>query len=301
LILTNSLDGTSDILVKLCSQSNIPVFRFNIDLYLHYEISFTSTLFHISDPAGRTFDLEEGNTRLLWRKPFLDTLESSTDPLVLPIVRGNISAILQTIVHFLKLSHKKPLVEPYFEAELGKLIQLRIAASFFATPDYEFSLQRSVVFSGEVITKPLRDPGATDGRIFYTSKVEVESLQRPGAWFVQEALIGGADVTGVYIDGKTWFFKCDYQRDDTRIDWRTEINTKTQAKWSSWHEGDNLDLQVRVHKLMTRLGLRYGRLDFILDDKNELWFLECNSNGQFGWLDDESLTLHRAFLASAVK
>jgi len=50
---------------------------------------------------------------------------------------------------------------------------------------------------------------------------------------------------------------------------------------------------------MQCLGLHYGRLDFILHD-DILYFLECNSNGQFGWLDDKNtMALHREFLAAA--
>ena len=32
--------------------------------------------------------------------------------------------------------------------------------------------------------------------------------------------------------------------------------------------------------------LHYGRLDFIVDEAGHFEFLEVNSNGQFGWLDD---------------
>ena len=50
---------------------------------------------------------------------------------------------------------------------------------------------------------------------------------------------------------------------------------------------------------MQRLGLRFGRLDFLAGD-GELSFLEVNSNGQFGWLDNpDGWPLHRAVLESA--
>lgn len=301
LILTNSLDGTSDLLVKLCAEYHIEVLRFNIDLYLDYDVNISTDEFKISDPVGRTIDLEAYDIKLLWRKPFLETLREGTAPETFPIVRGNMSGVLQAIVYHAKLKHRKPLIEPYFETAIGKLSQLRQAANFFHVPMYEVSIQRSTRFDKQVVTKPLKNPGTSDGRIFYTSKVTAKDLHRPELWFLQKQIIGGTDVTGVYIDGKTWFFECDFVRSETAIDWRVEINTQNQSIWRPWSAATDLDLQVSVDKFMKSMDLRYGRLDFIRDDSGTLWFLECNSNGQFSWLDDESLALHRAFLASAIK
>jgi D-alanine-D-alanine ligase-like ATP-grasp enzyme len=67
------------------------------------------------------------------------------------------------------------------------------------------------------------------------------------------------------------------------------LEDKNLAEWSS-----------AVREYMQALRLNYGRLDFILHD-DELYFLECNTNGEFGWLDDsQSLTLHRKFLDAAL-
>jgi glutathione synthase/RimK-type ligase-like ATP-grasp enzyme len=38
---------------------------------------------------------------------------------------------------------------------------------------------------------------------------------------------------------------------------------------------------------LRRVGLRFGAFDFAEDANGKLVFLECNSNGQFGWLEDE--------------
>ena len=50
---------------------------------------------------------------------------------------------------------------------------------------------------------------------------------------------------------------------------------------------------------MNELDLNYGRLDFI-EDKENLYFLEVNPNGQFGWLDfidnDKKFKLHNKFV-----
>jgi D-alanine-D-alanine ligase-like ATP-grasp enzyme len=89
-------------------------------------------------------------------------------------------------------------------------------------------------------------------------------------------------------------------RNEAAIDWRVEINTANQSIWRRLRHARMTEWESAVNRYMNGVGLHYGRLDFILRD-DELFFLECNSNGQFGWLDDmESLALHREFLAAAL-
>lgn len=301
LVLTNSLDGSSDIIVELCKDAKVDVFRFNIDLFEDYEIKFSKDTFIIADPVNRRVDLLSDNYRLLWRKPFLDLVNRDSMEEVNPIVRGQYQSLLRTMVELAKSRKLLSVVEPYGEQRLPKLRQLDEARHLFSVPDYEFSVQESRLKSKLTVTKPLGDPSTLGNSVFYTSIVQSEDLERPFPWFLQEAIVGGIDITGVYIDGKTWFFESDFERGASKIDWRTEINSSHQSRWKAWNNGTSMDLQARVYKLMTNWQLRYGRLDFILAENDQLWFLECNPNGQFGWLDDGDLTLHRAFLASAIK
>jgi glutathione synthase/RimK-type ligase-like ATP-grasp enzyme len=79
------------------------------------------------------------------------------------------------------------------------------------------------------------------------------------------------------------------------VDWRENINTPEEDRWE--RIGLSQEIQAAIGRFMADMGLLYGRLDFILDEVNDrYWFLEVNANGQFGWLDDESLWLHGLFL-----
>lgn len=40
-------------------------------------------------------------------------------------------------------------------------------------------------------------------------------------------------------------------------------------------------------KFNQHFGLRYGIFDFIMNEKNQLIFLECNPDGNWKWLDDK--------------
>jgi glutathione synthase/RimK-type ligase-like ATP-grasp enzyme len=43
-----------------------------------------------------------------------------------------------------------------------------------------------------------------------------------------------------------------------------------------------------IDKFMKQTGLKFSAFDFILDEHGEWWFLECNPNGQFLWLEQKT-------------
>jgi glutathione synthase/RimK-type ligase-like ATP-grasp enzyme len=43
-----------------------------------------------------------------------------------------------------------------------------------------------------------------------------------------------------------------------------------------------------LRRLMARMGLVYGALDFIVGPDGDWTFLEVNAGGQFGWIEDET-------------
>ncbi|MCA9643039.1 MAG: hypothetical protein KC492_20215, partial [Myxococcales bacterium] len=59
--------------------------------------------------------------------------------------------------------------------------------------------------------------------------------------------------------------------------------------------------QAGARSLMEALGLRFGRLDFVLDKEGTLWFLEVNPNGQFAWLDTDGSDGMLTAVAKAVR
>lgn len=85
---------------------------------------------------------------------------------------------------------------------------------------------------------------------------------------------------------------------DAYIDWRTDYDSLSY---------EPIDVPVHVHNgivaYMKRFGLLYGAFDFAVTD-DHWYFLECNSNGQFGWLEAETglpITTAVADLLAGVK
>jgi hypothetical protein len=303
LIPTNSVDGTCDALVRILKETGQPFFRWNVDLWQHYETFFDGACFLFTDPTGRTVDATSTDVVLLWRKPFTDLMTFEALPLETAdqaLAKAQIGQWLQALTGLMKPEGRVRLVEPYADRRLPKLYQLWIAKNFFAMPRSCFSVnEQPSTFGPMMITKPLGDPSVGEQNIFYTQRIDGAQLFRPYPWFVQEALVEGRDITCVHILGHSHFYECDFLRGEEAIDWRVEINTENQSGWHPLQHPRLAEWVESVNGYMKLAGLHYGRLDFILQ-RDTLYFLECNSNGQFGWLDDvNTLALHREFLAAA--
>ncbi|MEI7999302.1 MAG: hypothetical protein WCH62_07360, partial [Candidatus Omnitrophota bacterium] len=284
LMLTNTVDGTADILVDKLDSMKIKVFRWNIDLWQKYKILFNDYGFKIIDPNGYEITSSEKPT-LLWRKPFVDLMSFEGLELVdtdITFAKVQVRQLLNSIVAMVNDYKGVKLIDPQAELRLPKLYQLQIAQNFFNTLPFEFSFHTSNEYiADKYITKPLGNP-ALGSKIMYTVRVEPSELFRPYPWLLQKAITGGTDVTCVYINGESHFFECDYKRSDKSIDWRTEINTEGQAKWHPLVNDKLTELKKSTFNLMEKFKLHYGRLDFIREGNN-FFFLECNPNGQFGW------------------
>jgi glutathione synthase/RimK-type ligase-like ATP-grasp enzyme len=68
-------------------------------------------------------------------------------------------------------------------------------------------------------------------------------------------------------------------------DWRMAYDGKT-AKFELYKLSK--DITERCITLVKRLGLQYGAIDFVMDDKDKLWFLEINPNGQWAFIEDDT-------------
>lgn len=54
-------------------------------------------------------------------------------------------------------------------------------------------------------------------------------------------------------------------------------------------------------ELLNRLDLRFGALDFVVAPDGDWWFLECNPNGQWAWIEAETAMPIAAALADSLE
>jgi hypothetical protein len=297
LILTNSVDGTADCLVGLCRECGHSVFRFNVDLYDSYQLAWTENSLLLADANGRVIRVDEVGA-CLWRKPFVDGLRIQEEVAEsdLSWIQSQLKHLLREIARYCRERGRLDLVDPWAEMRFGKLHQLITARKYLSTPMFHvgWGITRA---SGEVVVKGLSSDLLGGDRVFYSTRTRADQLDPRFPWFTQEAIVGDRDVTVVFIDGDLFAYERDEERSADLIDWRVTINSDSEKQWYRVAIDEATGRGIR--SLMTDLNLRYGRLDFIRRG-SELVFLEVNPNGQFGWLDDDSLYLHRRFLAAVL-
>jgi len=288
LLLTRKLSGTSDMLMGVFAERGVPAFRFNFDLYDHYQFSWTGGGFHIEDPLGRVCDsrdvtemvfykglfaidepceIDQGHEETKWIKSWLDTLYHS-------FWRWGADRGLVRLIH------------PY-SVSCTKTKQMEVARDYFPVPDWmlHFGFEPT---SRNVIAKNLIGRIFESGSALMAGIVDRAQLDPHYPWFTQDVAPGTHDATVLYVDGRVHPFQFATPRGDL-ADWRITQGTDAN-QWVPWEAPAGFD--DRVHAFMDRLHLKFGRLDFIVGG-DEPQFLEVNPSGQFGWLDDEEhLTLH---------
>lgn len=296
LLLSNSIDGSADVLVELCRERGVGVFRFNIDLWAQYRFAWTAEGFAFHDPTGRSIASEDV-TAVLWRRPSLrDTPDWEGGS---PEDRVATEAELQTIVReigdWARARGLLRLIEPAGPRRVGRLAQMRVARDLFPTPDW--AVGWGVRWpAGRRMVKRLTTEAVGAGRDAYifVQSVDAERLSPNFPWLIQETAAGDRDATVLYVRGRCFGFEMVRTRSDLGVeDWRIR-NGAHDDPWRPWPLPEGLADKIDVY--MKRLGLSFGRLDFIVDGTTAV-FLEVNPNGQFGWLDDPvTWPLHNAVL-----
>lgn len=268
LILTDSYDATTDLLVHYIGSDNI--FRLNIDKWHETKIHISYESIKLSVLNNEISDKEI--SKVLWRKPLNYELETDN------YISSELKYIFREIFNYFSVQNKTILIIPNIERYVGKVVQMKAAEKYFSVPEWSVSLNNNLEY-GQCVVKSLATEKTNDNKIIYTTKVFKENLDPKFPWFLQKIINADLDVTIVYINGKCFPFEL--KRDRNLIDWRKEINKNKQV-WKS-HILDK-EIHSKIACLMDDLNLKFGRLDFLYNSDG-YHFLEVNPNGQWAWLD----------------
>lgn len=120
----------------------------------------------------------------------------------------------------------------------------------------------------------------------YTTRVRPEHLDQLDnlklmPQIFQPELLKKAEYRVIVIDGQIFTGALLGVGEDL-VDWR-QATADSGLTW----EAARLEPSVeeKIHRLMDRLELKFGALDFIEDGTGEPWFLEVNPAGEWGWLE----------------
>ncbi|RMF70330.1 MAG: hypothetical protein D6740_08455, partial [Alphaproteobacteria bacterium] len=100
--------------------------------------------------------------------------------------------------------------------------------------------------------------------------------------FVQERIEKDHELRVEIVGRQVFAFRIDSQKvSHGRIDWRHAIGEVTFEPVTASQE-----LCSKLLAFMTAFGLFSGGADIVVDPLGRYWFIECNQDGQWAWLDD---------------
>jgi hypothetical protein len=283
LVLTNSRDFTTDSILSRIN-SELPVFRFNIDLWADYQWCISSKGFTLEDPIGRKCEQDNVGSVYLRKLSF--------DPVFIDVPAGGsedywrreeLMQIWLGIRDWAHESKRLALVKPSPHGRWNKIRQMKVAKEYFSVPEWEIIHRSKPKISGPVVVKTLGSPRAGDGGLMLVREVDPEHLSPNFPWFLQQKMTNAShDVTVAWVAGKIFAYEVcreDFNGDDVRLP-----DAEGNIEWR--HITLNSTETAKINSFMERTGYDFGRLDF-LRVNGELWFLEVNPNGQFAWLDPD--------------
>lgn len=177
----------------------------------------------------------------------------------------------------------------------NKIYQLTLAQTLgFLIPDTLVSNDplavRGFAGTGQIIGKPLRNAivkGQTPDRVVFTSRISINEQIDPLSiracpMILQREIRKQFDVRATVVGDQVFAATIDSQSDPaTEVDWRR--TSKPDLAHAVYQLPEKVAAQCIA--LTRKLGLRFGAVDFVLDQDNQLWFLEINPNGQWGWIE----------------
>lgn len=294
LLFTSSEDVTCDFIVKELRSRGKPVFRLNTDKIA------TSTFLYSPDPEQMS--LEIGDRRILlsdvraayYRRP-KEPQVSQIGPYAEYYTR-EWRTVLQSVICSVDakwLNHPREISR----AE-DKLQQLRVAKNIgFRIPSTVVTndpkIVRARVQQGDVVVKPIRRALFENNgyqSVTFTTQVShigegMEESIRACPFIVQELIKKRFDVR-VTVVGNSVFAVAIHSQDhsETQVDWRRGGHSDLP------HEAIELPVEISslCREMVRRQSLRFGAIDLVLDRDGEYWFLECNPNGQWAWIENRT-------------
>jgi ATP-grasp ribosomal peptide maturase len=181
----------------------------------------------------------------------------------------------------------------------AKPVQLRLAAACgFRLPRTLISNDPGRVrefaydIAGPLVYKPLssgilREP---DGfHVIYTNRIEAADID---SWLDPDAIRLAPHQFQEYVTEKAYDLRVTAvgdrlfpiairTADPEQLDWRTDYDTVTYQ-----HVELPAGVAAGIHRYLAAAGLAFGAFDFVMDRAGALWWMECNPNGEWGWLTE---------------
>lgn len=143
-----------------------------------------------------------------------------------------------------------------------------------------FRVRSPAVVKAVADARVLSDAGERHGQTHLLLEAEDLSGVRAAPVLVQELVPKVADVR-VTVVGSAVFAVRITTPPGAPLDFR--VTPPAEAGYETVALDD--ETLASIHAFVRSYGLRFAAFDFAEDRQGRLWFLECNPNGQWGWLE----------------
>ncbi|MGQ0778667.1 MAG: ATP-grasp ribosomal peptide maturase [Pseudonocardiales bacterium] len=309
LILTHQFDPTADKVVDELNRRGVPLFRCDAaDFPERLSVDAELCNGHWSgqlQTIRRRLELDEV-TGIYYRRPtkfeFHPDLSENERQWAAIQARMGFGGLLASLDQWLNHPHHIGYAE-YKPVQLRKAVacELRVPRTFITNNPEK--ARAFVTGADRAICKPFGGTGVSDDNGFrhvFTTKVTAEQCADPNIsrtmHIFQEWVPKEYEVRVTVVDGRFFAARIDAASESAYVDWRSDYRS------ISYTVIEIPDLiRSSVSALLDALGLRFGALDFIVDPDGQWWFLECNPNGQWAWIEDETGMPITSALADALE
>lgn len=293
LLVTNKRDITCDFVVRELRRRDLPFHRLNTETMPGMSVCLTpqSAAFDIRRADGTWFRVADVSAAYFRRPdaPVVDGLSG---------VAADYSSLewtatlksLYLMVGDRWLSHPSAIMlaeDKPSQLAIAARCGLRTPSTLISNDPDEIS---RFVEAAPSIVKPLRQSlvkGDDKERVIFTNRIDrldeadFASVRVSPAIYQHEiskrydlrATVVGTRVFSTAIHSQSFL--------ESEVDWRHGSNPDLK------HEIVTLpsDIEAACVEVVKALGLRFGAIDLVEDRVGQFWFLECNPNGQWAWIE----------------
>lgn len=316
LIITNEADIHPNPVIDRLLERNVPFFRLNTDrLLTDYDLTW-----QISDQTCRfeikykraPYRITDQDISCVWERRPMEPL-ATYDPIADDHVRRAILEEADGFVHFLRyaLTYYKDLLwigHPVNERRAGsKILQKMVARNVgFKIPDSLFTndwaalepLARQMLAVKPIWSFDIPTEGGSI--VFYTRKVACDKIRELGHTsfrnninFLETYIRKEYELRITVVNGRFFTARIESQKHSEErgaVDWRQGYDDAIAFLPTETPE----ELKQGCLDFLNYFDLKFGCFDFIKNPDGQYVFLECNTNGQWLWLEDEGLDISSA-------
>ena len=310
-VITQRFDPTADMVVEELNRRAADVFRFDtadfpLRLSVAAELTDTQEEWIGSAQNGRrTLNLGEV-AGIYYRRPtsfkFHDELSVEERRWSAIQARMGLGGLLATCEPWLNHPHRIGFAE-YKPVQLvrAKRAGLRVPRTLLTNDPA--AAERFLRKVGRAIYKPLGGIGLidTDGRgQLFASPIAAEQVVANASieatmHLFQEWVPKQYEVRLTVVDEQLHAARIDASTPAGHADWRADYGGLTYSRIDPPGH-----VRSGVSALMKSFSLRFAALDFVVSPNADWWFLECNPNGQWAWIEEETQMPIAAAIADAL-